>query len=241
MTCGLDRRARSGDTALQSRAEDAIRSSLTHRFVVLAALTTGCFGNEVTPFPDGLEPLGENTLEGPGTPSDPYPEDYQVEGTSGGRFETVLGRGYIHAPLAQVWTAMRNPAVGADRRTSPEWTSSPLAEEGYDFSYAVQHVAHDIVTVEWEVTWRHGVVEGTVEAPELVAIRWQKTDGSTLLRVLEGSLVLRPVGDGSITELELVYHASATGGSLDAYMRYMRDIFDDAVAVTHGDPLPTYM
>jgi len=133
---------------------------------------------------------------------------------------------------------MRDPAVGADRRTSPEWTSDPLDEPGYDFSYVVHHVANDIITVEWDVTWRHGVVEGTVDDPQLVAIRWQKTDGSTLIRTLEGSFVLRPVGDGSVTELEMIYHASATGGSLDVYVRYMREIFDDAVAVTHGDPLP---
>lgn len=203
-------------------------------------LLGGCWGTEETPFPDGLEPLDENDLPGPGTDADPYPEDYQLEGSHSGRYDLILGRGYIHAPVAAVWAAFQNPAVGADRRTSPTWTSTPLDDPDYDASFVVHHVANDIVTVEWDVTWRESVVTGSVEEPEIVALRWQKTDGSTLISVIEGSMVLRPVGDGSITELELAYHANATGASLDSYLRYMRDIFDDAVAVTHGEPLPTY-
>ncbi len=215
---------------------NAVRTAL----LAGALAATGCFGNEVTEFPEGLEPLGENTLPGPGTPEDPTPEAFQLEGMDGSRFSTVLGRGYIHAPIADVWAAYRDPAVGADRRTSPEWTSEPVADHPYDDSYVIYHVAHDIVTVEWWVTWRHGLIEGTAEAPELVSIRWQKTEGSTLISRIEGSILLRPAGDGSITEVELVYHASAAGSDTDTYARYMNDVFNDAVAVTHGLPLPTF-
>lgn len=205
------------------------------------ALLSGCFGTEVTEFPDGLEPLDENDLEPPmGTADDPYPEEYVLEGTHSGAYDLILGRGYIQAPLADVWAAYQNPAVGADRRTSPDWSSTPIEGSTYDASYVVHHITYDIVTVEWDVTWRHGLVEGTIEEPEIVAIRWQKTDGSTLIRTIEGSLVLRSVGDGDVTEVELAYHANATGASLDSYLQYMRDVYDDAVAVSHGQPLPEY-
>jgi hypothetical protein len=207
----------------------------------MAVMLLGCFGTEVTEFPDGLEPLEENTLAPPmGTAAEPYPEEFVLDATPGGRFDVILGRGYIQAPLAEVWAAYRDPAVGADRRTSPEWSSTPVDDPQYEESYVVHHVANDIVTVEWDVTWRHGVVEGTADAPELVAIRWQKTDGSTLISVIRGSLVLRPVGDGAVTEVELAYHASATGAGTDTYVQYMQDVYDDAVAVTRGEPLPTY-
>lgn len=209
--------------------------------VVALVLLAGCFGTEMTEFPDGLEPVAENLLAPPmGTADDPYPEEYILEGTEGGRSDLVLGRGYIHAPIREVWTALQNPAVGADRRTSPEWTTSPLEDPQYESTYTVDHIANDIVTVEWEVTWRHGLVEGTPEAPEVVAIRWQKTDGSTLISVIDGSLILRPVGDGSVTELELAYRANATGGGLENYTRYMRDVYDDALAVLNDRELPTY-
>lgn len=232
-----------------SSREDVIRRWIAwvritvSRFIVLApaVVLAGCFGSEVTEFPDGLEPLEENFVEPPaGTGADPYPEEYVLEATPGRRFDVILGRGYIRAPLANVWAAYQNPAVGADRRTSPDWSSTPLETTDYDVSYVVHHVAHDIITVEWDVTWRHGVVQGTFEEPELVAIRWQKTDGSTLISTIEGSLVLRPAGDGRVTELELAYHASAAGAGTDTYVQYMRDVYDDAVAVTHGDPLPEY-
>jgi len=208
--------------------------------LVCVSLAVGCFGNEITEFPDGLEPLGENTLAGPGTMTDAFPEEYELEGTGGSRFDQVLGRGYIHAPIADVWAAFQEPSVGADRRTSPEWSSDPINDSPYDASFVVHHIAHDVVTVEWDVTWRQGVVTGTAAEPELVAIRWQKTSGSTLISIIEGSMLLRPVGDGSITELELVYHASAAAAGTDTFVRYMQDIFNDAVAVTHGTPLPTF-
>ncbi|MCZ7684116.1 MAG: hypothetical protein M5U28_37225 [Sandaracinaceae bacterium] len=141
-------------------------TSVRSRVIVgLALLGAGCFGSETTEFPEGLEPLGENDLEGPGTPDDPYPEEFQVEGENGARFSTVLGRGYIHAPPADVWAAYRDPAVGADRRTSPGWTSEPVADHPYDDSYVIHHIATEIITVEWDVTWRHGLVEGTPEEP----------------------------------------------------------------------------
>lgn len=214
------------------------------RAVVLGAalLASGCFGTEVTEFPEGLEPLGDVMIEGPGTPEDPYPEEFIIEGMDGSRFSTITGHGYILAPPSVVWAAYRNPAVGADRRTSPEWTSEPVSVEGtpYDDSYVVYHVAHDIVTVEWWVTWRHGLIEGTQESPELVSIRWQKTEGSTLISRIEGSLILEPAGDGSVTEISLVYHASAAGSGTDTYVRYMQDVYNDARALSHDEPLPTF-
>lgn len=175
-----------------------------------------------------------------GTPDDPYPEEYVLELESQSRWALILGRGYIQAPLADVWAAYRDPAVGADRRTSPDWSSAPIDDPMYDESYVVSHITYDIVTVEWDVTWRHGLVEGTMEEPEVVAIRWQKTNGSTLIRTIDGSLVLRSVGDGSVTEVELAYRANATGASNDSYLQYMRDVYDDAVALSHGRPLPEY-
>ena len=41
-------------------------------------------------------------------------------------------------------------------------------------------------------------------------------------------------------EVELVYHASAAGSGTDTYVRYMNDVYNDAVAVVHDQPLPTF-
>jgi len=198
----------------------------------------GCFGNESTVFPPGLDPLGDNELSGPGTEADPHPEAFEVEGIEGGRYDTMLGRGYVHAPPIDVWNAFREPIVSVDRRRTAEWSSDRNDGSGYDDSYVVHHVVHDLVTVEWSVTWRHGVVTGTLDAPELVSIRWQKTEGSTLISRIEGSILLRPVGDGSITEIELVYHTRSVGAGVAEQRLYLEDVYNNVVALAHGEPLP---
>ena len=209
-----------------------------HVCIVAAAVLTGCFGEEVTEFPEGLEPLGESAVMGPGTESDPFPEEYELEVVREGSVTHIHGRGYIHAPINDVWTAYQNPAVGADRRTDPNWMSDPIEDEMYDASYIVHHFVDDIVDVNWGVTWRHGLVEGTYEAPELVAIRWRKTEGSTLISRIDGSILLRPVNDGQYTEVELIYLASAAGSGPETYVQYMQDVYDDAVRTVNGEELP---
>ncbi|MCB9592415.1 MAG: hypothetical protein H6719_06765 [Sandaracinaceae bacterium] len=206
-----------------------------------ASLLGGCWGDEVSPFPPGLEPLEANPIEPPaGTVDDPYPEGWTLDAVDGPRFDTVYARGYFAAPLADVWAAFQNPLVGTDRRSADEWTIEPLDDPSYDVSYVVHSTTYEIVTVQWSTTWRQGVVEGTAEAPELVAIRWQKTDGSTILRLIEGSLVLRAVGDGSATELDLVYHVDAVAAGIDQFVLYVEDTLNDARALLRGEPLPTY-
>lgn len=194
-------------------------------------LASGCWGNEATSFPPGLEPLEENPLEVPA-------EGWITEGVDGPRYETVYARGIFDAPIGEVWGAFRDPIVGTDQRGADEWSVEALDDPEYDVSFVVRSVAYEIITVEWWTTWRHGVVEGTREEPELVAIRWQKTDGSTILRLIEGSLVLRPAGEG--TEIDLVYHVDAVGAGLDDYLLYVEDTLTDARAVLNGEPVPSY-
>lgn len=208
--------------------------------LVFGVLLGGCWGNEPSAFPPGLEPLDDSPVALPGTAEDPFPEALVLEGVDGPRYDTIYARGYLRAPLAEVWAAFRDPAVGTDRRSADEWDVEPLDDPAYDDSYVIHCTAFEIVTVDWWTTWRHGVVAGTAEAPELVAIRWQKTDGSTILRLIEGSIVLRPADDGSVTELELVYRVDALASGVDDYSRYVNDVFEDARAVLHGEPLPTF-
>lgn len=176
----------------------------------------------------------------PGTADEPFPDEIVIETAEGGRYDSVFARGYVRAPIAQVWDAFREPAVGADRRSSSEWSVETLDEEGYDESYVIYAVAYEIITVEWWTTWRHGVVEGPADAPEVVAIRWQKTEGNTILRVIEGSIVLRSVDAGAATELDFVYHASALGADLGRYRQYVEDVIADMRATIDGEMLASF-
>lgn len=217
------------------------RRSCPPSWALLAALLAGCWGNEASEFPPGLEPLEDNPVELPeGTSEDPFPETWVLEGVDGPRHDTVYARGYLGAPLADVWAVFRDPRVGTDRRSADEWEVEALDDPGYALSYIVHATAFEIVTVDWSTTWRHGVVAGSEAAPELVVIRWQKTDGSTILRLIEGSLVLRPAGDGRVTELDLVYRVDALAAGVSDFRRFVDDVLRDARALLHGEPLPTY-
>jgi hypothetical protein len=233
-SCGGDREAwrRRARTGSFGRVKGEPRSLGALALLVLA----GCFGNEETVFPPGLEPLEANALE--------LPADFEATqftmAVDGPRHDTIYARGYFDAPLAEVWAVFRDPVVGTDQRSADEWTSEPLEDPEYEFSNVVHSVAHDVITVEWSTTWRHGAVEGSLDAPELVAIRWQKTDGSTILRVIEGSIVLRPANEGTMTEIDFVYHADALGAGIDQYLLYVEDTLGDARALLNGEPAPTY-
>lgn len=205
-------------------------------------LGTGCFGELPTPFPPGLEPLeGENLSPGP-APRDgePYPEELVLVRAFAPdipRTHSVHARGYVHAPLRVVWESLRDPDVGADRRTFSEWSTTFDVEPGYDYSYVIHSVIVNIITVEYDVTWRHGVVEGTLEAPTLAAARYQKTSGSTAISDLRGSFVLTEVAPG-VTEVQIIEYLAAVASGHENIESFLNDVFAELLILSRGDPLP---
>ena len=157
--------------------------------LLLVPLLAACFEDVSTAFPMGLEPLEDNVVELPaGTADDPYPAGWEIETAEAARWDTVYLRGYIHAPPADVLEAFRDPNVGTDARSADEWTFEYPEDTGeYDDLYLVHSTTYDIITVNWTTEFRYGVIEGTLEDPLFVAIRWQKIEGSSILRVIEGS------------------------------------------------------
>jgi hypothetical protein len=212
---------------------------------LLAIFLLGCFGEAETAFPPGLEPLeAENMAPAPEPiDGDPYPEAITMVRSFAtdvdARTPEVHARAYVHAPITQVWEILRNPDVDADRRVLASW--SVLAtdvEPEYDFSYILHHVIINVITVEYDMTWRHAAVLGSVEAPELVAIRFQKTDGSTVIEDLRASIVMRPI-TSDVTELEIIELLRAVGSSHANIESFLNDFFASIVALAHGQPLPT--
>jgi hypothetical protein len=217
---------------------------MSARIVALsAALLAGCFDNVQTPFPPGLEPLeAENEAPAP-TPvdGDPYPEQlswvrsFAPDTTE--RTPSVHARAYVHAPVAAVWEALRNPDVDADRRVFSSWSVVPREEIEYDYSYDLHAVIVNVITVEYDVTWHHGVVLGTLDEPELVAIRYQKTFGSNAIQDLRGSIVLREV-TSDVTELQIIEYLRAVGATHANIESFLHDMYEEVLALSHGEPLP---
>lgn len=170
---------------------------------------------------------------------DPYPEDIVIGVGSIPRYDWAHGRAYIHAPLSEVYNCLQVPEVVVDRRAVDRWSVTLDTEPEYDHSFQTHNSVDDVITVEFDINWRLGVVEGTNDEPRVVAGTFQKTFGTTFISLMRGSVVARQI-EPDVTELELVEHIDAATGGSDPIAQFLRDLFDSLVAHTRGTPLPAY-
>jgi hypothetical protein len=214
------------------------------RRIVLAtavlSIVPGCFGNESTPFPPGLEPLEEVTVEPPAPASgDMYPETLAMESGELSRYDWVQARGYIDAPIEDVYAALQMPEVVTDHRAVSRHSVTLDTEPEYEHSFTLHNEIDEFITVEFDIAWRIAAVEGTEDAPDVVAATWQKTYGTTFIDLIRGSLLLHRVTD-DVTELELVEHVRAASRGPEPLISYINDLYRNLVEVSHDRPLPTY-
>ncbi|MGF1465297.1 MAG: hypothetical protein ACFCGT_04115 [Sandaracinaceae bacterium] len=216
-------------------------------FAASLAALAGCFGNVETPFPPGLEPWEENVAAFPFEDGDPYPEtiEYAVadrweDPETGLRATNLHARGYVLEDTATVFEAARDPRAGLDRRRNVDSEIILDVEPEYRWSHLSILDIDDIIDVTVELTWRHGIVEGTDQEPLVTATRWQKTAGTTAVTLLEASLVCRAVpGAPGVTAVEYQYHLRAADRSGPrAIERIIQVYYDSIVALAHDEPLP---
>lgn len=223
-------------------ARVAARISVRSAGCAAACAAGACHGTEADLAVSELAPLEPNRAPLPeGTDADPFPEDLAIVSGGEGKAWWAHGRGYIHADPGEVWAVARVPEVGVDRRAVAEWSVTYDPVDTLDASYRVQNVVHDVVTVEYELWWRHELQAGTVIAPELVVARWDKTTGTMFIDQLAGSLVLSPVeGEPAITEVDLIQEFEAPMRDDATMVAFLEDFHASLVAAAHGEPLPTY-
>ena len=212
------------------------------------AFISGCFGNEATVFPPGLDPVEAENKAPPPPPvgTNLYPEVVgMVWGVGllpdGEEYDWLHGRGYVRASPSRVWDALREPAVAADRRQVDEWSVELNAEdgEGIDFSFLLKNRVEAIITVNFDVTWRLGIVEGDADDPEVIAARYQKTFGTVLISLLQGSVVVRKLDD-ELVEIEYIEHISAAASGEEELKTYITDLHADIVDFAHGRELQSF-
>ncbi len=147
-------------------------------------------------------------------------------------------RSRIEADTSAVWLALRDLDVMADRRAVDTYS---LADEGhlpeFDFSFVVANETVEIITLRFDLTWVHELQAGTMEAPEHVLARWDKTDGTPFIDRLSGSVELVDV-DGS-TELRGISQLRASGRDATGMEQYWQDLHADLVAHVNDAPLPS--
>ncbi len=187
-------------------------------------------GSKETVFPAGLEPLGPNAAVFPVDAS----ETLDLVVGADDAFDWANGRGNINAPLADVWVALKQPDTMVDRRAVDTWEVTFDVEPEYDVSYVVQTRVVDLVTIEYDLTWRQGEID-----EDVVSARWQKTDGPSILELLEGSVVLTAVDD-DVTSVEIVEHLNTPADENERLTSFFTDLWASLVAASHGEPLPVY-
>jgi hypothetical protein len=203
-------------------------------------LWTGC-SNPDPIIPD-LAPLDDNQASLPtGGAGDPYPEELAI--VSGGDSDLWFahGAGYLHASVLDAWTAALDPDVGVDRRKVAEWSVEQNPQPDVDASYIVHQTVHDVITVDYDLWWRHEVQAGTVEEPEQVVAVWSKIAGTPFIDILQYSLVITPVeGEDEIVALDLIGQLKAAADDDSSLVSFFGDFHASLAAVVHGEPLPTY-
>jgi hypothetical protein len=205
------------------------------RFVALGLLVAACQSNVNTPFPPGLEPLEDNPVP---TQQGGARTETLVTQAMDSDYIHVYGRGYVLAPPAAVWLAAKTPQVMVARCSTDSQTITANDDPSYEFSFTVHYVVHEVITVEWNDQWRYGTVEGTPEDPMLAMMRHQKTDGSDLITLSEGTVEVNETDDPNVTELAFVEHLNASGGGDSDVIKGVQNNYNAMVASSHGNPIP---
>jgi hypothetical protein len=202
-------------------------------FVLLVA---GCQDDISTPFPPGLEPFDDDaeTL----TLDASVVETLSVKSTDEPIIK-VYGRGFIFAPPAEVYAEAHDPEVMLAACSTTSHSVDQNNEPDYDLSYLVSYFVDNILNVEWDDQWRGDVVEGTLDAPTLVMIKHQKTEGSDFITTSEGTVALYATDDPAITEVRFVEHLDALMASEGDVIDGMQSNYDRMLAVAHGQPIPS--
>jgi len=205
-----------------------------------AIFAIGCFGNEVTEFPAGLEPLEENTAPAVASvDGDPHPEVISLVRGEAVGWEWVHARGFVKAPIAEVYDIITDPALVVDDRAVNRFEFTLDTEPDYERSFLIHNEVDDVITVEFDVNWRFGTVEVDNDEPTLISGTFQKTFGTTFISLMRGSIILRRIDDNT-SEVEFIEHISAATGGGDDIESFIRDYYDETILVSNGEPIPIY-
>ena len=207
--------------------------------MLIVAIAVGCKQPEVIEFPSRLQHLEE--IRAPLPEGDGFPEELAIVDGGDSDLWWSHGRGYVHAPIGDVWAAFQQPEVGINYREVDEWDVTYDTRPEFDHSYTTHIVVRDIVRIEYDLTWvseqQAADEDGNITQ---VALQWEKTDGSIFIQRLAGSVLLLPADEGTKTEVQLVHHLIAAQRDQDVLTQTLLDIHANVVAAVNGESIPAF-
>jgi hypothetical protein len=223
------------------------RHALPLGIALVALLAQACNHNRTDEFPlsvgyQPLEALSPAAAWPAATATDPTPQGLGaiVAVPSAGHY-TSHARGYLHAPLAKVYEALKDPAASYIHNTSggPALDGPPvLGVEPFPVSFRVRYVNSTIIgPVKFDITYRAGPLDGTEAAPVVVGERYQKTWGTDHITLMAGSLVATEVpGAPGVTSVEMIAWLKAETQHQGDCDGTLSDLFGDLAATLAAMP-----
>ena len=197
----------------------------------LFLLLAGCQSNVHTPFPPGLEPIGDNPVQlGAMT-------ETLVTQTSDSPYVKIFAKGYVLVSPATLWAAAKSPAPNVARCSTDAQMATENNDPAYEYSFLVHYTVNNIVTVAWDDQWRFGTVEGTPDAPTLAMIKHQKTQGSSFITLSEGTIEVDATDDPNVSTLSFVEYLDATSAGVSDVLKNVQHNYASLVSVAHGGPV----
>lgn len=215
------------------------------RMASLSALccAAACKGDVVRSFPDEIEPLEPNLAQSvPPESGQDYPEgpmNFSCGKDDADGYSWCHAKAWIQAPLSEVYPAARDPETNVDRREVAEWSAKMDVQPEADWSFELDITVKNIVTVQYQVVYAFEIEEGDEAEPERVEAVFDTVEGSNLLEIYRGSIVLR-AETPEVTEVEYIQHLKAPTRDEEQVEQTIRDWYGTLRAATRGEPLPTY-
>ena len=143
--------------------------------------------------------------------------------------------------LEEAWEALRDDLVYVNQRTVSRYTVEQPESQIYDYVFVVNNEVDDLVTVEFTNEWRHyGNLNDKSEVTDVI-VRWQKTDGTDFIQLIDGSVEIIPVdGEDSVVEIRIIEHLKATLDQEANAIEFVTDMAERWRLVGHGEPIPEY-
>lgn len=205
--------------------------------VVLGIGVVACTSDVATEFPPGLAPIEDvGTVPPAAIATDAHPEALALDKGQDDDSNWVHAAGWVHASVKDVYAALAVPDVIADRHNVTTY-SSTMNVEDYEVSFRLHYKIDNIVTVEFDVTFREGRVTGTADVPTAVSVVYAKTYGSNLVKMMRGSIEVTAVDDHT-SKIVFAQRMVATQTNEDNIAKWTQGIFASVVAKVHGQPLP---
>jgi len=205
--------------------------------VALSAFALACSSDVATDFPPGLAPIEDvGTVPPAANGADAHPEALALDKGQDDDSNWVHAAGFVHASVKDVYAALATPDVIADRHNVTSY-STTMNVEDYEVSFRLHYKIDNIVTVEFDLTFREGHVSGTADAPTAVSVVYAKTYGSNLVKMMRGSIEVTRIDDQT-SELVFAQRMVATQTNQDNIEKWTRGIFASVVAKVHAQPLP---